>query len=109
LQAKNLYINLKRSCRYILSCIVMLTLLVSLTVSAAQSNWEHTVGVAIGSDIARVGWNIAGDSQGNNPNIISELTWTNVKFKTTQVIYNKVYYRTLIIMRTIAVQNFRAQ
>ena len=40
---------------------------------------ESTIDLSAGLRSDKLSWNIAGDIQGNNPNILSELTWSGLK------------------------------
>lgn len=49
-----------------------------LTPSAAQAETVVTISGAIAPRVDTLNWNIAGNTNGQNPNILSELTWSSV-------------------------------
>ncbi len=59
--------------------IIVLLSLYSLNSTAREV--ESTITYGIGERNTTVDWNIAGSLQGENPNIISELIWRNIKSK----------------------------
>ncbi len=59
--------------------IIALLSLYSLNSPAKEV--ESTITYGIGERNTTVDWNIAGNLQGENPNIISELIWRNIKSK----------------------------
>ncbi len=64
---------------YALTC---LCLLVCPVVSAAADLlWESSFGFSVGRRNDRLHWQIAGNSAGNNPNILSELEWQDLQIR----------------------------
>ena len=57
--------------------IIVLLSLYSLNSTAREI--ESTIAYGVGERNTTVDWNIAGNLQGTNPNIISELIWRNIK------------------------------
>lgn len=64
--------------RHLLTMAVLFTLMIlSWTASAVAGTFSLTLGDSFRRD--SLDWNIAGDSSGRNPNILSELTWKSIR------------------------------
>lgn len=64
---------IKRNVVIIFNCLCLL-LLFSLTARAGASQFQ----IGLGQRNDKISWNIAGDLNGENPNILSELTWNDL-------------------------------
>ncbi|MFH1076818.1 MAG: hypothetical protein V1753_08295, partial [Pseudomonadota bacterium] len=58
-------------------CSIMLAVIFS--VQGAFAGVETSIDLSMGYRVDSLEWNIAGDIYGQNPNILSELTWDNLK------------------------------
>lgn len=66
---------------YKLTAVLLFLLLAfPLAASAAGADNRFEFGVDAGMRVDKLRWNIAGDINGENPNILSELTWKDMKF-----------------------------
>lgn len=60
------------------------TLLTSFMIWGTSVSAEFSLDMSVGVRIDEMKWSIAGDVMGGNPNVLSELTWTDVTSKTAK-------------------------
>ena len=60
-------------------CLVILALLLAVDMTDGFAQVMSNVSLTTGPRVDRFYWNIAGDSTGNNPNVLSELTWKDIR------------------------------
>jgi len=75
--------------------------LTSTVAYAADFGWNGSVGVHGGFRKDELKWNIAGTPQGHNPNILSELKWTDLEIRQIQATGNlRLTHRSFLWART---------
>lgn len=82
----------------IMMCILPLPFIASLAAAASgtfSSEISSTFSLRMGYRVDDFDWNIAGDITGENPNVLSELTWSDVE------IYQMKFYNVTMIPRML--------
>jgi hypothetical protein len=65
-----------------------------------QHNWQWSM--EIGYRIDDFDWNIAGDITGNNPNILSELTWSDLEILQLEIGMARIFPNSFVLKGTLA-------
>jgi hypothetical protein len=65
-----------------------------------QHTWQWSVGMGYRTD--DFDWNIAGDISGNNPNILSELTWSDLEILQLEFGLARIFPNRIVLKGTIA-------
>jgi hypothetical protein len=63
-------------------------------------NWQWSAGIGYRTD--DLDWNIAGDISGNNPNILSELTWSDLEILQLDFGLTRIFPNRFVLNGTIA-------
>ncbi len=65
-----------------------------------QHNWQLSIDIGYRTD--DLDWNIAGDISGNNPNILSELTWSDLEIFQLELGLTRIFPNRFVLKGTIA-------